>query len=1243
MTKQKNRMYGVFFILFIGFMLIIMLVPISKAVEIDPQVTAAIESVGYAEVIVFVDARVSKETQLLLNQEEYLSGEDTKVLKKALKEKKKAIQKQQQNVLRQMNVLEETETEMSATALESEDIDLVLEEKYSYISAFSGTVTREGYEKLLRDEHVTGIYKNEEVKLLLDTATEFVRAPFSQTISINGSTINGSGIGICVVDTGVDTTHPSLQGTIVDQYCYCSQGTGCCPNGKTEDISAKDDNGHGTAVIGTIASQNKEYPGVAPGAKIMVVKAFSSTGSATTGDVLSGIAKCLEKASTNNIKVFSFSFGGTTYPSTCDADPLASVANELVNLGFFVSAASGNNGDSAKISTPACAANVTAVGAVYDNGSTVPDTVPSFSNSNEVLDILAPGVGICTTAINGKSSSSCASKKSDVSEEIAETNFGQYSGTSFSAPMVAGAAALVAQYKQEEANIVVSPLTINDVLTQYGTIVLDSRNGKYFPRINIENTLRHIDAAAPVIVFTGETPANGASVEKGAQVNISVTVSDAVNNVTECILNYNGTNTTMEMIDSARTVQCTSQFTVSAINVYTLYAQDANGNTAVSTQSFIVSSKPPVIESYSPETTALSLIIPETQLFTVTATDSDNDTLTYTWSVDNTVQGTNTEYLFNTENQGVGTHTVTVQVHDDLSTTEQVWNVSVTERHAPQATNVTITPKEAYRNASLTCAYEYSDAESDAENGTTIAWYKNDELQNLSKSTVPAELLQVYDYWNCSVTPSDGLLQGATATSLAIQIQNAVPTLTILGTSILYETEKVVLIITAQDPDADAITIALNESGFIQNETSYTMQTTLDSAGVYTVLITAADEYNTTREQFSYTITNAEDTDSDELADFTDDDDDNDGVLDGEDKVLGIPILKQYANFSIEINGSTNVTGNFTDILAVSLRLDETTNITFLHNFTEDNVLLNTVVFENANTSEGNIMIHNLTQGNKTIVIPNRNVSTTAVCVYDVADPAIEAITSACNGTAQYLVPCNGTITNGYSCTKSEDMYTITGLTHSGVIEMCVDSDSDGYGMGCMLGNDCNDNNGAISPAAAEIADNGIDDNCDGTSYTTPVQQPVEEEEPVAATDGGGGGGPGPTTSEQESSAVQETGTGEVTETVTADTEAENTDGSLETSADTGSSDSVTAEKTSKTKETEEVSSVFALTGAVVTDLRDGNLSYLFIGSIIVGVFVLCGLIFGVSQMLRKKKTKPSIAVKEHLSEIYEGIKDLFR
>ncbi len=279
----------------IFFFLVFTLISYAYALEIDPAVERELSSQGYADVIVFVDAPLQTTTQQLLNQEDM----DAATLQKILLEKKTSIKKQQSNVLRQMDL---------GTTPQSH-VDLVLDEKYVYISGFSGKLTKEGYEKLKHDDAVIGIYTNEKLQIMLDTATPFVRAPFAETIYFNNTQINGSGIGICVIDTGVDTTHASLQGTIVGQHCYCSQGTGCCPNGLTEDTSAEDDNGHGTGVIGTMVSQDPLYRGIAPGAQIMIIKAFNSAGSATTSDVISGIGKCLEKATEYNIKVFSFIFG----------------------------------------------------------------------------------------------------------------------------------------------------------------------------------------------------------------------------------------------------------------------------------------------------------------------------------------------------------------------------------------------------------------------------------------------------------------------------------------------------------------------------------------------------------------------------------------------------------------------------------------------------------------------------------------------------------------------------------------------------------------------------------------------------------------------------------------------------------------------------------------------------------------------------------------------------------------------
>ncbi|MEK6920494.1 MAG: S8 family serine peptidase, partial [Nanoarchaeota archaeon] len=696
------------------------------SLDVDPRVNDEIRNNGYAEVIVFVETELSQETETLLHQQQFLPGQDTIALKKILREKKRAIAKQQQNVLRQMNVeeLPDNAEMLSPTALESKNIDFVLDEKYTYINAFTGSLTREGYEKLLTDPNTIAIVLNDELTLNLDTAVPFVGNTFVTNTTLNGTAINGSGIGICVIDTGVDTTHPDLSGAIIDQYCYCSQGDGCCPNKDVEDTSAEDDNGHGTAVIGTIASRDASHSGIAPGAHIMVVKAFSSSGSATTADVLLGINKCLEKAAAYNIKIFSFSFSGTTYSSTCDDDALATVANELVNLGFFVSAASGNNGDGTKISTPSCGSNVTSVGAVYDNSSTAPDTVTSFSNANSILDILAPGANICTTKAKKSGGSTCYSSGKN-------GDYQSYSGTSFSAPLVAGAAALVAQFEQEEENTIINPRTLASTLTSTGSPILDSRNGITFPRLDIEHALQALDSTAPTITFIAPTPADNVPLNStnGTIVTIAAQVTDDITSISSCVFLFNETNTTMNITGAGRNVTCSFEKEVTETFIYSVSALDSQGNLRTSEEHTLRGTNTaPLLSNVTPETN-ITLVVPENHTFSVVATDADGDALIFQWDVDGTPISSTSTYFFSSAAHAPGSHTVTLAVSDNYTTVWQNWSVLVSIEQNPIATNVILSPLSAYRTMNLSCAYTFSDPNNDAENGTEIIWIMNNATQ----------------------------------------------------------------------------------------------------------------------------------------------------------------------------------------------------------------------------------------------------------------------------------------------------------------------------------------------------------------------------------------------------------------------------------------------------------------------------------------------------------------------------------
>lgn len=1238
----------IFIFFFSSFSLSALAVPEGN-VDVDIRVRTDIKEQGYADVIVFVDTPFPEETEI----------------KKILKDKKKYIRKEQQDIFREMNIEALPEEPLSEYALTSANVDLFLEDRYTYVNAFSGILTEEGYEKLLREPSVIGIYPNEELKLTLDDAVSFVHGDFANTLSLNGNQINGSGIGICVIDTGVDASHNDLQGKIVDQYCYCSQGTGCCPNGLSEDTSADDDNGHGTAVIGTIVSQDPNYKGIAPGAHVMAIKAFSSSGSGTTADVLSGMSKCLEKAAAYNIKIFSFSFGGTTYSDACDSDGLAVAANDLVNMGFFVGAASGNSGDSTKISSPACGSNVTAVGSVYDNSSTVPDTIPSFSNANNILDILAPGVNICTTTIRSRGGASCNSRSNinGIQETTAGNNrYNQYSGTSFSAPFVTGAAALVSQYKEEESNIILDPLTLATYLTLYGQPVLDPRNGLVFPRLDIENTLRSIDAQAPTVTFIPPTPENNTLLGTN-QTTIAVLAFDTVNEIVLCTLLFNGTNSTMMLNTTdatGRNASCLLSVPVDGIIPYSVSVRDANGNIATTEERLVrFANHGPFIESYSPINQTSLLFLPDNMTFSLNATDSDGDVLSYSWFLNDIFVSSTPSLLFDSSLFGEGIYHLVSFVSDSFENASIDWNITVMQPQVPSVRSISLEPPVLYRTDIVFCNYTFYDPNDDSENGTIIAWQRNGREEPLLQNTSLANgsFFFVNETLQCYVTPSDGTYQGTTAFSENISVLNDAPALTVSGNTTVNETEPVLLFFTISDRENDSITVSVNDSRFSFETDHYRMNTTILSSDNFTVLLSATDGYDTVFVPVVVTILDALDSDSDGIPDFIDGDDDNDAIADSIDRIFGSPerVITNLDSFGILVNGTDNLNQSFEGLLPVAFTNNNETIATFSFNFSASRLHIFFLNISSENLSDGNIILKNLNiSTTKTVFVPDTNTSTTAVCIQDVENPSFETISILCNGTQEYLVSCNGTNSSGYSCTDLGTMLQISGLTHSAVVQKCVDADGDGYGTGCALGSDCDDTSSGVHSGATEIPDNGIDEDCSGADTISPAAPLEEEPEETATTGAGGaggsGGGDGPSSDSGEGTSDGATDSG-VTSAATA------SESSTATSSETGESDSVssaTSETAPSNTETmsstpQQKTSFLGITGAAVQDLFTGNwnrTSTLLLSSIlVVGLFLSFGTYVFVR--FRKKKIKKiqeiGTEAKAAIFDVYEGVKDFFR
>ncbi|AZV52040.1 S8 family peptidase [Bacillus pumilus] len=229
------------------------------------------------------------------------------------------------------------------------------------------------------------------------------------------SGFKGKGITIAVLDTGCDTEHPDLKDQIIGGKNFTDDD-----NGDAENV--KDYNGHGTHVAGTIAAtdQNGGILGVAPEAKLLIVKVLGGeNGSGKYEWIINGINYAAEQ----KVDIISMSLGG---PSNEPA--LQEAIQNAVKSGVLVVCAAGNEGDgderTEEFSYPAAYNEVIAVGS-----ASLARESSEFSNANKEIDLVAPGEDILSTLPNHK--------------------YGRLTGTSMAAPHVSGALAIIKNAEEE--------------------------------------------------------------------------------------------------------------------------------------------------------------------------------------------------------------------------------------------------------------------------------------------------------------------------------------------------------------------------------------------------------------------------------------------------------------------------------------------------------------------------------------------------------------------------------------------------------------------------------------------------------------------------------------------------------------------------------------------------------------------------------------------------------------------------
>ena len=358
---------------------------------------------------------------------------------------------------------------------------------YRYLPLLAMRVDAAGLEALRRSEAVLDLHEDQLLRPSLAESMVAIGAPAAWALGATGATQT-----IAIVDTGVDKAHPFLAGKVIAEACFSTSIAdqsvfSLCPGGQptatqsgaglpcADSIAGCD---HGTHVAGIAAGRGTLTSGVARDANLVAVQIFSRYDNPTlcngapsclvafTSDLVRALEHLYAQRDLYRLAAVNLSLGGARYDSFCDAEiPGLKMAIDLLrSAGIPSIAASGNDGFSDGMATPACISSAISVGSTGERSGTL-DLVSSFSNSAPFLSLLAPG--------------------EEISSSVPGGGYRTKMGTSMAVPHVSGAWALARQR--------VPSASLDDILlamVNTGPLVTDSRNGVVAPRLRIDSALR---------------------------------------------------------------------------------------------------------------------------------------------------------------------------------------------------------------------------------------------------------------------------------------------------------------------------------------------------------------------------------------------------------------------------------------------------------------------------------------------------------------------------------------------------------------------------------------------------------------------------------------------------------------------------------------------------------------------------------------------------------------------------------
>ncbi|TFG94488.1 hypothetical protein E4H12_15085, partial [Candidatus Thorarchaeota archaeon] len=226
-----------------------------------------------------------------------------------------------------------------------------LKKDFHLINAVSASVPEANIEKMKKDQRIKYIV-NDSIFSAADEYSSSWGVQYIGSQPVHTQGINGAGVKIAVLDTGIDYNHSDLKNIYKGGYDFINND----PDPWDDNCLSYFQTCHGTHVSGIIAAEQNDFGviGVAPGASIYAVKVLDAGGFGAASLVIAGI----EWAVANDMNIISMSLA-----SDEDNAAVLEAVNAAYNSGILLVAAGGNT-DGGSVQYPAAYDSVIAVAAI---------------------------------------------------------------------------------------------------------------------------------------------------------------------------------------------------------------------------------------------------------------------------------------------------------------------------------------------------------------------------------------------------------------------------------------------------------------------------------------------------------------------------------------------------------------------------------------------------------------------------------------------------------------------------------------------------------------------------------------------------------------------------------------------------------------------------------------------------------------------------------------------------------------